>query len=226
MDYPPIWVLMTTYTRTEIALRTIRSVKQNFQYPNIGFMITDDATGGTHLQKIREEIGYSYAAEYYDNKRRLGVGHNMNYGLRRIWEMGADLVLMLEDDWECFKPFDPIPAVRLLMNHSEYGMVKWGYLSAGANADIISEENKLWLRFNQNGYQYIYTGHASLRHKRLHQTVGMFTEGLRPGDNELDFCGKYNAIGKPWVVWDLDYGAFGPFAHIGAVSLADTPVGV
>lgn len=225
MDYPPIWILMTTYTRTEIAIQTIRGIKENFHYPNIGWMITDDATGGEHLSRLRSEIGNTYAVEVYDNEARRGVGHNMNYGLRRIWEMGADLTLMLEDDWYCHKPFEPYSSVNLLMNHSDIGMVKWGYLSAGANADIIARENKLWLKFNQNGYQYIYTGHASLRHKRFHQSVGMFSEGLRPGQNELDFCAKYNSKGTPSIVWDMDFGHQGPFAHIGSESLADEPVG-
>lgn len=225
MEYPPIWVLLTTYTRTEIALKTIRGVKENFLWPNLGWVITDDSTGGDHLKLLRDEIGGSYAVEVYDNKNRLGVGHNMNWGLRKIWEMGAELTLVLEDDWLCEKPFDPTSAVDLLMNNTDIGMVRWGYLSAGLNADIISRENHLWLKFNQNGDQYLYTGHASLRHKRFHQSVGMFTEGLRPGANELDFCAKYNAKGTPSIAWDLDYGHTGSFVHIGNVSLADTPVG-
>jgi hypothetical protein len=222
----PIWFLMTTYQRTDIAIKTIRGIKENFLYDNIGWVITDDSTGGDHLQRLKDEIGGSYSIVSYDNEKHLGVGHNMNWGLRKIWEMGADLTIMLEDDWYLEKPFDPTPAVNLLMRNPKVGMVKWGYLSAGANADVVSEEKKLWLKFNQNGYTYIYTGHASLRHKRLHQQVGMFTEGLRPGDNELDFCGKYNATpNAPDIYWQLDYGHIGPFVHIGDVSLSNIPVG-
>lgn len=225
MELVPLWILLTTYTRTEIAIKTIRGIKENFNYGNIGWVITDDSTGGDHLKKLRDEIGGTYAIEVYDNEKRLGVGHNMNWGLRKIWEMGADLCCVLEDDWLCHQPFDPTSAVNLLMNNSDIGMVKWGYLSAGANADVISREDRLWLKFNQNGYTYVYTGHASLRHKRLHQHVGMFSEGLSPGTSELDFCAKYNAKGSPAIVWPLDYGHQGPFVHIGDLSLADTPVG-
>jgi hypothetical protein len=226
MSQPPIWVLLTTYHRTEIALKTIRGIKENFLWSNIGWVIADDATGGDHLKQLKDEIGGSYSVVTYDNEKHLGVGHNMNYGLRTIWEMGADLTLVLEDDWLLEKPFDPTPAVNLLMNDPNAGMVKWGYLSAGANADIISAENNLWLRFQRNDYTYIYTGHASLRHKRLHQHVGMFAEGLRAGENELDFCNKYNsAVYAPDIYWDLRYGHIGPFVHIGSESLADIPVG-
>lgn len=225
MTIPPIWVLLTTYQRTDIALQTIRGIKKNLQYANIGWVITDDSTGGDHLQRLKDEIGTTYSMVTYDNEKHLGVGHNMNHGLRKIWEMGADLTLVLEDDWLLEKPFDPTNAVNLLMNNADIGMVRWGYLSAGLNADVISRENHLWLKFNANNYQYIYAGHASLRHKRLHQSAGMFTEGLRPGANELDFCGKYNSKPNPAIVWDMDYGHIGPFAHIGSESLADVPVG-
>lgn len=225
MDYPPIWILMTTYRRTEIAIKTIQAVKQNFIWPNIGWIITDDGTGNDHLQRLVEEIGYSYAIHTYNGQRR-GVGHNMNWGLRKIWEMGAELTLMLEDDWECHKPFDPSPSVKLLMNNSDAGMVRYGYMSAGLSGEVVSKEDSLWLRFHRNMYTYIYSGHASLRHRRLHEKVGMFSEGLRPGENELDFCAKYNATSNaPDIYWPLDYGHIGPFVHIGAESLADTPVG-
>lgn len=223
-DVPPIWILLTTYKRREIALRTIRGVKDNLLWPNIGWVITDDGSGEDHLQVLRDEIGGSYAIETYDGQRR-GVGHNMNWGLRRIWEMGADLTLVLEDDWYLEKPLDMTPYVNLLMNNADIGMIRLGYLSYNLLSTIIKQEDKLWLKFLQNGNQYVYAGHASLRHKRLHQAVGMFTEGLAPGANELDFCGRYNhrhSVGAaPDIVWPLEFGWLGPFSHIGSESLAD-----
>lgn len=219
MEIPPIWILMTTYKRTEIAKRTIQGIKENFIYPNIGWVITDDGTGGDHLQQLKDEIGGSYALYTYDGERR-GVGHNMNWGLRKIWEMGADLTMVLEDDWYCHKPYDPTSCVNLLMNHNDIGMVRLGYLSSGIQSEIIAREDRLWLKIQQNGYQYIYAGHASIRHKRLHQSVGMFDEGLAPGANELNFCGRYNhTFGAPSIVWPLEYGNIGPFVHIGSESL-------
>lgn len=226
MDQVPIWILLTTYKRTEIAIKTIRGIKENFLWGNIGWIVTDDGTGGDHLSTLVNEIGGSYAVASYDGARK-GVGHNMNWGLRKIWEMGAELTLMLEDDWYLDKPFDPTPHVNLLMNNPDAGMIRFGYLSEGLLADVVSKENRLWLKFRQNGYQYIYAGHASLRHKRFHQKVDMFSEGLAPGWNELDFCDKYNKTPHaPSIYWDLTYGNIGPFHHIGSESLADVPVGL
>lgn len=225
MSQVPIWILLTTYKRTETAIKTIQGVKENFIWPNIGWMISDDGTGGNHVQRLRDEIGGSYAIETYDSARK-GVGHGMNYSLRRIWEMGADLVLRLEDDWFLEKSFDPADCVNLLMNNADIGMVRLGYLSYGLQADLISREEKLWWAFRNTGYTYTYAGHAALVHKRFHQVVGMYAEGLRPGDNELDFCGKFNAKpNAPKIVWPAKYGNIGPFVHIGSESLADIPVG-
>lgn len=223
-QYPPIWIILTTYRRLEIALQTIRAIKTNFQYPNLGFLVCDDGTGGNHISRITNEIGTSYSTYVYDSQRR-GVGHGMNWGINKVKELGDTLFLMLEDDWECVKPYDPTPAVRLLVNHEDIGMVRLGYMSAGLSGEIIARENKLWLQFAKTNYTYTFSGHASLRHLRLHQNVAMYSEGLSPGTNELDFCAKYNATPHaPAIVWDMEYGHQGPFHHIGDISLADTPV--
>lgn len=220
-DYPPIYVLLTTYKRTEIALKTIQGVIQNFQWPNLGWVIVDDGSGGSHLGTLANELGGNYTLFTYDSQRR-GVGHGMNWGLHKIWEIGADLALVLEDDWLCEKPFDPGPSVRLLMNHDDIGMVRYGYLSAGLSGEIISAENRLWWKFYQTQYTYTYAGHANLRHRRLHEVVGYYSEGLTPSLGELDYCSKYNNTNKaPSIVWPLDYNHIGPFVHIGGESLAD-----
>lgn len=225
MDYPPVWVLITTYKRLDTAIKTIQGVKENFLWPNLGFFLSDDGTGGDHIQRLRDEIGGTYAIETYDSNRK-GVGHGMNVSFRRIWEMGADLVLRLEDDWFCDKPFDPTSCINLLMNNADMGMVRLGYLSYGLQAELISREEVLWWEFKNTGYTYTFAGHAALVHKRFHQHVGMYAEGLRPGDNELDFCARFNAKPHaPKIVWPADYGHIGPFKHIGSNSLADVPVG-
>lgn len=225
MDYPPIYVLLTTYYRTETALKTIEGIKQNLRYPNLGFLIADDGTPGDHVSRLVDMVGPNYSLYVHDSARK-GVGHGMNWGLQKTWEIGGVLTLMLEDDWLLREPFDITPHVNLLMNHEKYGMVRLGYMSAGPLAEVVSVEGRLWLEFLPSMFTYNYAGHASLRHKRLHDSVGMFSEGLAPGANELDFCAKYNAtVGAPAIVWDFNYGCYGPFAHIGSKSLADVQVG-
>ena len=80
----------------------------------------------------------------------------------------------------------------------------------------------LWLKLFNTGTTYTFSGHASLRHKRFHDSYGYYPEGLAPGANELAFCGQFNANKNgPSIIWPMKYGINGPFAHIGEVSLAD-----
>jgi len=217
----PIYVLLTTYNRLECARKTIQGVKENVGWSNIGWVITDDGSGGDYLQQLKDEIGPSYSIHTYDGKRK-GVGHNMNYGLKLIFnELSAELVLLLEDDWYIQKPLDFTPYVNLLKNSDRFGMIRFGYLSAGLQATLIAEENKLWWQFKKTDYQYTFAGHASLRHKRFFDVYGYYEEGLKPGMTELDMCGKFNAKEGPAIVWDADFPHMGPFAHIGSESLAD-----
>lgn len=222
---PPIFVLITTYKRTDCALRTIRGVKENFHWPNIGFVLVDDGSPVEHRKVLVREIGPTYYTWVYNGQRR-GVGHNMNVGFRHVWEQGGELVLLLEDDWEIRSPLDVVPYVNLLMNNQDIGMIRMGYLSAGIRATLESRENRLWwvLQHNPN-QQYNYAGHAQLQHKRFWEKLGAFKEGLAPGANELYRCGQYNsAENPPKIVWPAEFGQWGPFHHVGSVSLADTEV--
>lgn len=227
---PVVAILLTTFEeegksdRTNAALRTIRGIKQNLIYDQVLWYISDDASPTVHTQAIVNEIGPSYQIHLYNSMGR-NVGHGMNHCLKHLWEMGIELTMILEDDWELVHPLNFHHHVNLLTNHADIGMIRMGYLSAGIKAELIARENKLWWKIENNGYQYQYAGHASLRHKRFHDTVGMFSEGLRAGENELDFCAKFNAAkDPPAIVWDAEYGQMGAFAHIGGVSVADKPV--
>lgn len=217
---PIICILLTTYRRTDVALKTIQGIKQYLQWDQVYWYISDDGTPEpNHVKQLIDKIGSNYRIEVYNSNRR-GVGHGMNHCLWRIFDE-TPLCIIAEDDWQLTQPLDIRPYVELLMNHEDIGYCRMGYLSAGPKTEIISAENKLWLRFQPSNYQYNYAGHAGLRHHRLHQKVGYFSEGLSPGQNELDFCSRYNATpDAPAIVWNLDYGHQGAFHHIGGDSLS------
>lgn len=221
-DYPPIWVMLTTYRRTEMALRTVRAIKQNLIYPNLGWYISDDGTDDpNHINSILEEIGSEYQKHTY-NSARKGVGHGMNYVLQNVFEHYGHLVLSMEDDWELNRPVEFVPYVKTLMDHPEHGMIRFGYLSPNLLGYNISEEGKLFWRLDNNGETYRYAGHPHLKHLRFHEFYGYFDEGLTPGMTELSMCGKTNAKpGGPNILYPCDCGQWGFFGHIGADSLAD-----
>jgi len=216
-----VYVLLTTYQRTDLALRTIKGIKQYLQWPNLGWVLVDDGSSPEEVGSLLEAMKPANHIWAYCSAHK-GVGHNMNVGLEHIWSIGGSLVFLTEDDWELTEPLDFSPYVNLLLNHEDIGYVRMGYLSAGVKGELISRDNRLWFDIARNpNYQYNYAGHAGLRHKRLFDAVGTFSEGLSPGRNELDFCSKYNyAQYAPKIVWPGEWGVWGKFGHIGGTSLS------
>lgn len=224
-DVPPVWIILTTYKRTELALKVIGALKRNLIWENIGWFIADDGSTDVDIGRMVKAIGQANAVEFYKSDRK-GVGHNMNHAMRTIFNYGAELFMMMEDDWELMRPLDLSFYVNLLQNHEDVCMVRLGYLSVGLSGTTEAMDNHLWWRLHKNGYQYVFSGHACLRHKRMVEAYGFYSEGLSPGQNELDYCAKFNSKEGPDIVWDADFGRTGPFAHIGADSLANiTPGG-
>lgn len=219
MEQPIICILLTTYKRTEVALSTIRGLKQNMLWGNIMWWVSDDGSPSGHVKQLIEEIGHSYRIETY-NSNRKGVGHGMNYSLDKIFEI-TPLVLVMEDDWYLHQPMDMTPYVRTLMNHEEYGMIRFGYLSTNILMKTQAAENKLYYTLEPNEETYRFTGHPSLRHKRFHEKYGWYREGLAPGETELSMCHNVNSIVGPIIAHPGDYNCYGAFHHIGSESLAN-----
>lgn len=219
MSDPIVTILLTTYVR-DTAFKTIESLKKNLGWGNLMWWISDDGSPSDHVQQLKDAIGPTYRIETYNSDRK-GVGHGMNYSLRKIYEI-CDLCLVMEDDWELEKPLDLSPYVRLLTNTDNYGLVRFGYLSANLLGYLVSEEGKLLWRLEPNGETYRFTGHPSLRHKRFHQHYGWYDEGLPAGWTELSMAGKVNQFPKgPHIVYPTDCGTWGFFGHIGSESLRD-----
>lgn len=219
-DIPAVYIILTTYRRTQIALRTIEGLKNNLSYQNLGWIITDDGSDIEDLDKLIDAIGRTNHLKVFLNKRH-GTGHNMNTALQHVWDIGGSLTLMMEDDWLLEKPMDLTPYVDVLTKHPEHGMIRFGYIAAGLSGELINEEGRFYWKLRKDGYMYNYTGHPALRNKAFYDAYGKYTEGLAPGATELAMCGAVNSRPGPNILLPADSGWYGFFAHIGAESLAD-----
>lgn len=215
-DYPIVIALIITYRRLELALATIRSVREMVVYPNIGFHIADDGSGAGYIQALLNEIGPSYHTTVSLTAQPSGgVGHNMNLGIETCLER-ADLWLHLEDDWALREPLDLTPCVELLVDDPNIGMVRLGRLSADLLGRSYSGAGKLWWLLQRNANPYIYSGNAALKHRRFHEAYGSYKEGLTPGKTELWYCGQFNANKEgPGIVWPAWLTYEQTFQHIG-----------
>lgn len=217
----PIYVILTTYRRTELALRTIIGLKENFKWPNLLWTITDDGSEEKDIQKLIAAIKPQSIFNVFRNQHK-GTGHNMNQALQDIWRVGGNLTLIMEDDWVLEKTIDATPYAKALLNHPEFGMIRFGYISEGLCGTVTKVENYLYWKLENRGYTYNYVGHPSLRNKAFYEAYGKYPEGLAPGATELGMCGRVNAVEGPKILLPADSGWYGFFGHIGSVSLADT----
>jgi GT2 family glycosyltransferase len=168
-EWPPVIALIITYERTNLALQTIRSIKERLDYPNVGFHIADDGSNPNHVPRLISEIGGSYAVTVSNSGRR-GVGVNMNLGMAECLKR-ADFILWLEDDWVLPQSLDLKPCVELLHGHSDLGMIRLGRMSPGLHGECFSAAGKYWWRlFRNHGDAYTFSGNAALRHRRFCMT--------------------------------------------------------
>jgi hypothetical protein len=212
-DYPAVIALIITYRRLELALATIRSVKERVIYPNIGFHISDDGSGPEYVGLLQQEIGDTYSVTTTDSARD-GVGTNMNLGIAACLER-ADLWLHLEDDWVLPGPLDLEPCVRLLMEDESVGMVRLGRLSAGLQGTTMGGADRVWWRLKPGSDTYVFSGNASLRHRRFHDKHGTYRRNLTPGQIELTYCDRFNRREGCDIVWPAWLTPQEMFQHIG-----------
>lgn len=215
MNNPAVIVLVITYERTNLAVATIRSIRERLDYPNIGFHIADDGSKPGHVERLLAEIGPTYAVTC-SNTARHGVGANMNAGMQACLNR-ADYILWLEDDWVLPRgaALDLRPCVQLLEENKDLGMVRLGRLSPELHGETISGAGRLWWHLTRNRNTYVFSGNAALRHRRFCQAYGPYQEGLRPGETELWMCNRFNTTNGPGIVWPAWLSPDQTFQHIG-----------
>lgn len=215
-EWPLVIALIITFKRTELAIRTIKAVKERLIYPNLGWHIADDGSPNGHVSALREVIGSDVPMT---DAKRKGAGRSMNLGMRECL-LRCSYILWLEDDWELIRPLDLRPCVKLLGQQEGIGMVRLAYLSPGLVGSLIQHSDQLWWCLDK-GPQYTFTGHAALRHAKFCKAYGDYKEGLAPGETELWMCQHFTDTDGPKIAVPADGGIYGYFAHIGGASLAN-----
>ncbi len=227
-DWPQVSVLLITYKRLPLALRTLTGLRVNLEYPGpLHVHIADDGSGGDHIERLVAEarLDPRVVSVTSTNAGRAGVGASMNMGQRVCWQR-SDFVLWLEDDWELYRRLNLCTAVRCLQECLDVGMIRYGYLQKGMTGTIKAGGGDLWWRLSwESEDPYVFAGHAALRHKRFYEAYGDYPEGLAPGETEAAMAVRVNERRGPVILWPAEIGCWGVFGHIGADSLAGLPVG-
>jgi hypothetical protein len=242
-EWPRVWLLFTTFKRTELALRSISLIKEHLQYPNLHWHVcdessgeTDDGTGRDHIEVLMTALGGN--ASYHIMPTPPGefnLGGNVNQGTRLGLEQGVEQFFITCDDDAPLECWDMRPYVDLLDTHQEVGAVRTVHLSEGTGVLIKDTRSQRldgqlfmwgraireWSLRNPYGQtqSYLNTFDMILYHRRFFDAYGFFPEHEHPGLTETHFCGQYNEspLGEdgPQVWVPLSKGPGSPWYHIG-----------
>lgn len=213
-DYslPPVAVVLLTFERTDYALRTIESARQNLLYGRpFYWIIADDGSTPRHFDAVCAAVeGETHSV--FTGKQ--GYGRMANQAIRIAEENGCPITFWLEDDWRTERPFDITPYAQLLTQHDDIGMVRLGHLPVGLEAESIGRDGRMYLEIKKTR-QYCYSGNPHLKHRRFFEHYGMFPEDRNPGDTEIFYDFVVREHDGPKVIWPLAIGDTFPFGHIG-----------
>lgn len=226
-ELPKISIVLVTYKRSEMALRTIASTCKNLVYPKelISWCVADDGSPREDYDAIMGALASrDQKVIYSHNERMRSKGQETTFHSGRGWNkaMGiayqnTNFVLLLEDDWELEKPFDIVPYVKLLQEREDVGLVSFRILSVGCDVHTVGHGGLHYLQY-QRTTQYAYSGNPQLRHARFVQHYGTFAEDVNPGGIELAQDDRYrlDTNNGPWIWRPVSIDPWGTWSHIGS----------
>jgi len=207
-EWPPVWLLFVTYKRTKTALRSIASLKEHLCYPNLHWHIADDGSGEEHLQAVREAVGDStWHTRDREDPQDFDVGGNINRGMEKAKEAGADICLMNFDDFALVSDLDLRPMVDVLDAHTNVGFIRLAHYIPGL-AGVMTyyhaprmKSDYIWFRLIREWTlnnpwltdSYIVSIMPYVAHTRFFNTFGQFSEKKHPGETEVRLNKRYIA---------------------------------
>lgn len=218
---PNLCIVLLTYQRTEMAVRTVKGIADNLDYPKelTSFYVADDGSQSTHVEAIFKALqdGGLQLAGYHSQKFYAGTpfcGIGWNHGLQKAHQT-ADYVMLLEDDWVLEKPLDIRPYIWMLSEREDVGMVRLSGLAEGNIVEVKTHRGTHYLEYLRMS-RMCYSGNPHIRHLRFSQYYGAFATELTPGDLEVWFDAKFHRMKDGPEIWrPAELNPWGPFGHIG-----------
>ncbi len=200
-EWPQVDVIIVTYRRFEEIQRTVASLVENLHYPNLHWLIADDATPGNHVSRLKKlKLFKDIEAEFIPADENLGWGGNANRAMRYS---RADLMYFQEDDYELTRPIDLRVGVALLIEKaSVLSMLRYRG-TAGDHVifhqfqadmttyipdfrEVMGHPGGLtYLQLDGHSPSaYLYSNGPHLKSRHFHEFYGEYPEGKRLGETE------------------------------------------
>jgi glycosyltransferase involved in cell wall biosynthesis len=199
MEWPEVTVLVCTYEREYELARTLETLMERLSYPNLRWLLCDDASPSNFALKIAYQLLPISATSVVHTQKTSGWGANVNNGLRSV---KTDYVFFTEDDKYLHRHLDLRVGIALMEVRPDIGMVRYKgtagteLLYLQQEADIVnwlpgfhegpnSVVGKLnYLELGDGPTLYVYSNGPHLKHRRFHEAYGMYPEGLKLGQTE------------------------------------------
>jgi glycosyltransferase involved in cell wall biosynthesis len=221
---PPITIFIITYNRPNPIRHTINALMENLHYEGeLRWLICDDSSGGTYLDDLHDD---------YPHFQLSSTTHNRGWGANFNWHyltmLSTDLAFMIEDDYVLQKPLDITPGAALLTLNTNIGKVRYDGLAGHTNLIASVQEHNIsalvtdvkqgnlytgryqyWEISPYSGHAFICSNRPNLFHRRFYSEYGLYLEGYKLGDTELEFTMRVKDMmkteSKPRIVAPLDW---------------------
>lgn len=227
-DLPVVAINLLTKNRTDCAIRTIHGILRNLKYEGeLKWFVSDNGSTGQHIGTVEKTIPNSMRLPVFVDSVVGTIASCWNIGLREIFKH-TDYYLRLEDDMVLKAPLDITPYIKAMMLYPPFSMVRLGQMVSDLDMETVSVKIPTYIGYEQdvylvvsNKYQYRFSGHPAIIHKRFHEFYGYFEERypMTAGELELDMDEKVHRAARPMIVfpWDMGrFGTWGAWDHIGS----------
>jgi hypothetical protein len=216
-DWPPVWVLLATYKRTDAAIRTVKSLQTYLKYPNLHYHIcddgsgeTDDGTGRWHVGVLTEAFGGDVTwHEMGTQPGQFDTGGNINRGIRAARDNGCAIHMLVFDDWALYRELDLRPMADILEREASVGYIRLSFRVPGLSGICtqydVQRLNQPWMWFRlirnwslHNPWKtegFLVSTQPYIAHLRFFQAYGWHPEGITPGKAEVGLNTQY--LGSP-----------------------------
>ena len=217
---PQLCIVLLTYKRTEMAVRTVAGVAANLDYPKelVSFYVADDGSNSAHMDAVFKAIsdGGFRLAGYHNEKLGKGCfcGIGWNQGVRKAHQV-SEYIMLLEDDWVLENPLDIRPYMWMLQEKTDVGICRLSNLAEGNITRVVTHHGTHYLEYMKSA-PMCYSGNPHIRHLRFSEFYGPFATNLSPGDMEVHMDIKFHQMsGGPKIWRPAGINPWGVFGHIG-----------
>lgn len=205
--WPNVDLIVITYNRFDIILKTISALEEKLIYPreHLRYLIADDCTPGDYKQRLLETSVFKnlYNVEFVPADHNGGWGTNAN---RALAYSTAPYIFQTEDDKILHKTLDLQLGVAIMEAKQEIGLLRYRGIAGDhmvlhlfeANIDQHMKDyiegtglpaKVSYLLFDSGSPGlYIYSHGPHLKRKNFHEFYGKYPEGLRLGATEESYA--------------------------------------